>query len=84
MATSSIFLPGKLHGQRSLAADSSQGHKETDMTEYTCQRKDHFVLKSTNLQKLFRHPGDFLKCSTFPPRQSEPLLIMTLVVGQTH
>ena len=28
-----IFLPGKFHGQRSLAFYSSWGHKELDMTE---------------------------------------------------
>ena len=30
-----IFLPGKFHGQRSLAGYSSQGHKESDMNEHT-------------------------------------------------
>ena len=28
-----FFLPGKLHGQRSLAGYSPWGHKELDMTE---------------------------------------------------
>ena len=28
-----VFLPGKSHGQRSLAGYSSCGHKEWDMTE---------------------------------------------------
>ena len=27
-----VFLPGKFHGQRSLAGNSPWGHKETDMT----------------------------------------------------
>ena len=31
---SSWELPGKFHGQRSLAGYSSQGHKELDMTEH--------------------------------------------------
>ena len=30
-----IFLPGKLHGQRSLVGYSPWGHKELDMTEAT-------------------------------------------------
>ena len=30
-----VFLPGKSHGQRSLAVHSPQGHKESDMTERT-------------------------------------------------
>ena len=29
----SVFLPGKSHGQRNLASYSSWGHKELDMTE---------------------------------------------------
>ena len=28
-----VFLPGELHGQRSLAGYSPWGHKESDMTE---------------------------------------------------
>ena len=28
-----IFLPGKFHGQRSMAGCSPRGHKEVDMTE---------------------------------------------------
>ena len=28
-----VFLPGEFHGQRSLAAYSLQGHKESDTTE---------------------------------------------------
>ena len=30
MATTSVFLPGKSHGQRSLAGCSPWGHKESD------------------------------------------------------
>ena len=33
MATTSVFLPGEFHGQRSLAGYSPWGHKELDMTE---------------------------------------------------
>ena len=29
-----VFMPGKLHGQRSLAAYSSWGHKELGMTAH--------------------------------------------------
>ena len=28
-----VFLPGKSHGQRSLAGESPNGHKESDTTE---------------------------------------------------
>ena len=31
---SPVFLPGKFHGQRSLAGYSPWGHKESDMTEW--------------------------------------------------
>ena len=31
-----VFLPGKFHGQRSLAGCSSRVRKELDMTEHTC------------------------------------------------
>ena len=33
MATTPAFLPGKSHGQRSLAGCSPRGRKELDMTE---------------------------------------------------
>ena len=33
MATHSVFLPGKSHGQKSLAGYSPWGRKELDMTE---------------------------------------------------
>ena len=33
MQPTPVFLPGKFHGQRSLAGYSPWGHKESDMTE---------------------------------------------------
>ena len=30
-----VFLPGKFHGQKSLAGYSPWGHKEVDMTDHT-------------------------------------------------
>ena len=38
----SVFLPGKSHGQRSLAGYSPWGHKELDMTEVTQHTYRHF------------------------------------------
>ena len=32
----SVFLPGKLHGQRSLEGYSPRGHKLSDLTEQLC------------------------------------------------
>ena len=35
MATTSVFMPGEPHGQRSLVGYSPWGPKESDMTEGT-------------------------------------------------
>ena len=34
----SVFLPGKFHGQRSLVGYNPWGHKESDPTEHTHSR----------------------------------------------
>ena len=34
--STAIFLPGKFHGQKSLAVYSKWGYKESNMTEHTC------------------------------------------------
>ena len=34
MTTTPVFLPGKFHGQKSLAGYSPWGHKELDMTKH--------------------------------------------------
>ena len=39
-----VFLPGKLHGQRSLVGYSSWGHKELDVIE---QLSTHTEIKIT-------------------------------------
>ena len=39
MATHSSVLPGKSHGQRSLAGYSPWGCKESDMPEHACMHK---------------------------------------------
>ena len=44
VATTPVFLPGESHGQRILAGYSSQGHKESDMTEVT----EHECMVVTN------------------------------------
>ena len=41
-----VFLPGKSHGQRSLAGYSSWGHKESDMTEHACIQRDILIAAS--------------------------------------
>ena len=47
MATQSVFLPGKSHGQRSLVGYSPWGCKESDMTEQLhFHRKDGLVIQT--------------------------------------
>ena len=49
-----VFLPGKFHGQRSLAGYSPWGHRESDTTEHEC---GHIMLCS-----LCTH---FVECSLY-------------------
>ena len=51
-----VFLPGKSHGQRSLAGYNPWGCKESDMTEYTPQ--PHSI---DSLIDNTAHPLDWLK-----------------------
>ena len=48
------FLPGKFHGQRSLAGYSLWGHKESDMTEViiTFYKHNHGKQKETRVRKM--------------------------------
>ena len=45
-----VFLPGKFHGQRSLAGYSPWGHKESDMTE--CLTLFFFFLFLSNTSNM--------------------------------
>ena len=40
-----VFLPGELHGQRSLVGYSSWNHKKLDMTEQLTQMRNLLVSK---------------------------------------
>ena len=53
MATTPVFLPGKSHGQRSLAGYSPWGHKESDATERLHFALGSQVVRSPNLDELF-------------------------------
>ena len=44
-----VFLPGRFHGQKSLAGYSPQGHKESDTTEHT-----HTMVDKTHWMVLVR------------------------------
>ena len=48
----SVFLPGKSHGQRSLAGHSPQGHKELDVTQYASAFFTHNFSSSLVAQRL--------------------------------
>ena len=48
-----VFLPGKFHGQRSLAGCGPWGHKESDVTEHTAPftcHLCHILLAKANLK----------------------------------
>ena len=36
-----VLLPGEFHGKRSLAGYSPQSHKESDMTEHSCNIEEY-------------------------------------------
>ena len=50
-ATTPVFLPGKSHGQRSLAGYSPWGHKELDMTEQL-NNNNRYVMISPDYSNL--------------------------------
>ena len=52
MATHSIFLPGKSHGQRSLVGYSSWGSKELDTTERLQFTSLHFTSLARYIEAL--------------------------------
>ena len=55
MATHSIFLPGEVHGQRSLVGYSPWGHKELDTTE-------QLTPTHPGLRKMIQHWHSSLDC----------------------
>ena len=61
MATHSIVLPGKSHGQRSLVGCSPWGHEESDITE-----RLHFYF---SLSCIGEGNGNPLQCSCLENRR---------------
>ena len=51
MTTTAVFLPRKLHGQRSLAGNSPQGGKAWDMTEH-CHLQPYFPVDKSSKSSL--------------------------------
>ena len=49
----SVFMPGKSHGQRSLASYGPWGHRESDMTEYNTQYIFAYMLSITFQVSIF-------------------------------
>ena len=66
-----VFLPGKSHGQRSLAGYSPWGGKESDRTEHAKQTRDKPLSCSFNL--LVQDPSPLHPAVHFspPPRGCE-------------
>ena len=55
-----VFLPGELHGQRSLAGYSPRGHKESDVTEQLSLS----LLIQSRLQSVIRGVKSFPKLAS--------------------
>ena len=49
------FLPGKIHGQRSLAGYRPWGHKESDMTERLCMHGGYSFLRNCHFLLFEAH-----------------------------
>ena len=47
-----VLLPGKFHGQRSLAGYSPWGHKELDTTEHTGRLHSEFPFMEVLLAEI--------------------------------
>ena len=71
MQTTSVFLPGKSHGQRSLAVYSPWGRKKSDMTE-----RLHFHFHSA--YKLNKQGDDIHPWCTPFPILNQPALSKTI------
>ena len=64
-----VFLPGKSHGQRSLAGCSLWGHKESNTTEHIAHTyKVNYIrwpLNNTGLNLWFHLHGDFFPINVY-------------------
>ena len=61
-----VFLPGKLHGQRSLVGYSSWGHRESDVTEHACTQYVIYNLYCCVKQRSFSKYYNLKKKTSFP------------------
>ena len=66
------FLPGKSHGQRSLAGYSPPGHKESDMTEQLSQQQQLISIHKNHLH--------FCTCITCIPAHQQKYQINIQII----
>ena len=71
-----VFLPGKSHGQRSLAGYSQWGHKEWDTT--WAQHREHFLDHFFKCENL-----DFIQTTHFNHKISNPHVLSTSYVPRS-
>ena len=88
MQPTPVFLPGELHGQRSLAGCSPCGHKELDMTELNLLQLTpyyfiHYIIFFPLERDLFgAEPFDPFNCGAgdFPPDIQSKLDEMQVII----
>ena len=57
-----VFLPGKSHGQKSLAGYHPWHHKESDTTKHTCISHSHHYIKCFRCYSTQGNQPDHLTC----------------------
>ena len=63
---SPVFLPGKSHGQRSLVGYSSQGHKDSDMTEQLSKHAKYLTITWPQVPRFWHQ--EVWSNSSHPPQ----------------
>ena len=61
-----VFLPGKSHGQRSLAGYGPWGHKELDTTEWACTHKASLLQSQVMPSHCILTWSSFCQCCLCP------------------
>ena len=77
-----VFLPGKFHGQRSLAGYCPWGCEELDTTEHYLKKKKklyNFLKHQTVSQKKFA-----LFWTSLTPIYSLLLFVFSVIIGRTY
>ena len=81
-----MFLPGKFHGQRSLAGYSPWGHRKVDTTEHTHTHTDNckFSLPRKTKSTQDSAMGQFPLDHSYRPRQVQKAYTHTHTHTHTH